>query len=90
LLLTSLLRLAVSLTLQVRAFKEDPLIFHGDLRVATGNELLRVSQARHSKFINRSLQDSSISVLACMSVAAKCSRRICIGPLPRFMQYCHV
>lgn len=27
---------------QVAAFKEDPLIFHGDLRVATGNELLRV------------------------------------------------
>jgi hypothetical protein len=30
---------------QVRAFKEDPLIFHGDLRVATGNELLRVREA---------------------------------------------
>eukprot|EP00882_Tetradesmus_deserticola_P005694 GHRQ01005995.1.p1 GENE.GHRQ01005995.1~~GHRQ01005995.1.p1 ORF type:complete len:263 (+),score=86.57 GHRQ01005995.1:298-1086(+) len=29
----------------VRAFKEDPLIFHGDLRVATGNELLRVREA---------------------------------------------
>jgi hypothetical protein len=41
-LLLLLLKHNRNLLLQVRAFKEDPLIFHGDLRVATGNELLRV------------------------------------------------
>ncbi|KAF6257581.1 hypothetical protein COO60DRAFT_1219251 [Scenedesmus sp. NREL 46B-D3] len=39
---------------QVRAFKEDPLIFHGDLRVATGNELLRAMKhlAKHRSRIS--------------------------------------
>jgi hypothetical protein len=57
LLITPLL--AASLASQVRVFKEDPLIFHGDLRVATGNELLRVSEALHSKLCS-CLQDSGI------------------------------
>uniref|UniRef100_A0A383WFB9 Serine aminopeptidase S33 domain-containing protein n=1 Tax=Tetradesmus obliquus TaxID=3088 RepID=A0A383WFB9_TETOB len=38
----------------VAAFKEDPLIFHGDLRVATGNELLRAMKhlAKHRSKIS--------------------------------------